>query len=215
MSAFPLLHHQYRTISSTRMSPINELTDLLANLPGLGPRQARRVVQYLLAKDQTFRAHLSEMIRTMHAQTMQCTRCYQFDDPRETRLCHMCADPQRDASLLMVVEHDVDIDAIEASLTYKGYYFVLGGLMNLVKQRKDKIIRTKELQLRIGSEVKEVIFALAATPEGDFTAKEVSVELRAMNNELKTTLLGRGLSIGAELEYADPETLRSALKNRS
>jgi recombination protein RecR len=110
----------------------------------------------------------------------------------------------------MVVEHDVDIDALEATLTYKGYYFVLGGLMNLVKQRRDKVIRVAELTKRIGPEVQEVIFALAATPEGDFTAKEIVSQLT-----VKTSMLGRGLSLGAELEYADPETLRSALKNRN
>lgn len=197
------------------MSPIQELTDLLAHLPGLGPRQARRVVQYLLAKDPEFRKKLSEMIGSMSAKAMQCARCYRYDDPANSGLCRICADSGRDATLLMVVEHDVDIEAVEASLTYKGYYFVLGGLMNLVKQRRDKVVRTKELVKRIDPEVKEVIFALSATPEGDFTARELIKELGTRNQALKTSLLGRGLSIGAELEYADPETLRSALKNRS
>jgi recombination protein RecR len=115
-----------------------------------------------------------------------------------------------------VVEHDVDVDAIEASLTYKGYYFVLGGLMNLVKQRKAKVIRKDELKRRLNDlELKEVIFALATTPEGDFTAREIMRELESSLPNIRLTLLGRGLSIGAELEYADPETLRSALKNRS
>lgn len=193
------------------MSPIHELTELLSHLPGLGPRQARRVVQYLLSKDQAFRQRLAAMIDSVAAGSLECARCYRFDDPTPTGLCRVCADPGRDASQLMVVEHDVDIDAVEASLTYKGYYFVLGGLMNLVKQRKDKVIRTEELKKRVGNGVKEVIFALAATPEGDFTAKEVATLLSGV----KTSMLGRGLSIGAELEYADPETLRSALKNRS
>lgn len=197
------------------MSPISELTELLSHLPGLGPRQARRVVQYLLSKDQAFRTRLSEMIATMSAQTMQCKRCYRYDDPQRTGLCRLCSDTNRDASVLMVVEHDVDIDAIEATLTYKGYYFVLGGLLNLVKQRKDKVVRSAELKTRIGPEVQEVIFALATTPEGDFTAKEIIASLLSTSHPLRTTLLGRGLSVGAELEYADPETLRSALKNRS
>ena len=197
------------------MSPIHELTELLAHLPGLGPRQARRVVQFLLAKDQSFRKKLALMIEGIRDGAVECTRCHRFDDQQASGLCATCADGSRDESLLMVVEHDVDIDAVEASLTYKGYYFVLGGLMNLTKQRKDKVIRVTELKKRVGPEVKEVIFALAATPEGDFTAKELHSQLSTLNSKLKTTLLGRGLSIGAELEYADPETLRSALKNRS
>lgn len=197
------------------MSSITELNDLLAHLPGLGPRQARRVVQYLLAKDQGFRDRLSELVRTMRDDTMQCSRCYRFAEPSASGLCQCCADPSRNVEELMVVEHDVDIDALDATHTYRGHYFVLGGLLNLVKQRKDKVVRVAELKKRIGPEVKEVIFALAATPEGDFTAKELSASLHTTHKELRTTLLGRGLSVGAELEYADPETLRSALKNRS
>lgn len=196
-------------------SPIHDLSELLAHLPGLGPRQARRVVQFLLSKDQTFRKRLADMIVSVAAGSIECTRCHRYDNPRDSHLCSICSDESRDPSLLIVVEHDVDIDAVEASLTYHGYYFVLGGLMNLVKQRKDKVIRISELLSRVDKKVREVIFALSATPEGDFTAKELSVQLKTMNHELSTTLLGRGLSIGAELEYADPETLRSALKNRS
>lgn len=192
------------------MSPIQELTELLSHLPGLGPRQARRVVQFLLSKDHTFRKRLADMLVGVGAKAQSCTRCFRYDDPTPSGLCHTCADQSRDESLLMVIEHDVDIDALEATLTYKGYYFVLGGLMNLVKQRKDKVIRVAELTKRIGPEVKEVILALAATPEGDFTAKEIATQLT-----VKTSMLGRGLSLGAELEYADPETLRSALKNRN
>lgn len=192
------------------MSPINELTELLAHLPGLGPRQARRVVQYLLAKDVAFRKKLAGLIEGVGTGAAQCMRCFRYDDVLDGARCRVCADSTRDASLLTVVEHDVDIDALEATLTYHGYYFVLGGLMNLVKQRKDKVLRIAELTERIGPEVQEVIFALSATPEGDFTAKEIGSKL-----SVKTSMLGRGLSLGAELEYADPETLRSALRNRS
>jgi recombination protein RecR len=117
----------------------------------------------------------------------------------------------------VVVEHDVDIDALEASLTYKGYYFVLGGLMPLSKQKKMRTIHDVELLKRIKdmAGITEVIFALATTPEGDYTAKELITKIQNSYPSIKTTILGRGLSVGAEVEYADPETLRSALKNRS
>ncbi len=199
------------------MSPIRELTEILSRLPGLGPRQARRVVQYLLSRDQSFRERLASDIAALNQKAAQCASCMRFDDPTPSGLCSMRVDPTRDSATLMVVEHDVDIDAIEASLTYRGKYFVLGGLMNLVKQRKDKVIRTTELLKRVTSdtEVAEVIFALSTTPEGDYTTKELIRELQTTHHTLRTTLLGRGLSVGAELEYADPETLRSALKNRS
>lgn len=196
------------------MSALQKLTDILAHLPGLGPRQARRAVQYLLAREPRFRTELAEMIARMSDETMQCSRCFRFDEPHTSKLCAACGDTARDGALLMVVEHDVDIDAVEASGTYRGYYFVLGGLMNLVKQRKEKIIRIAELQERVGT-VQEIIFALATTPEGDYTAREISKQLSEKHSHLTITLLGRGLSVGAELEYADAETLRSALKNRS
>lgn len=201
------------------MGPIAELTEMLARLPGLGPRQARRVVQYLLSKDTNFRQSLAGLIETISAKTAQCRECYRFTDPNPSGICSICADHNRDQSVLMVVEHDVDIDAMEASLTYRGKYFVLGGLLNLVKQRKGKEIRGTELLQSLAERIqlglKEIIFALATTPEGDFTSKELLREVTTKYPTLKTTLLGRGLSVGAELEYADPETLRNALKNRS
>ncbi|MEK7063377.1 MAG: toprim domain-containing protein [Patescibacteria group bacterium] len=197
------------------MSPIRDLTELLSKLPGLGPRQARRVVQYLLSRDQAFRERLAADITSLNQKAAQCPRCMRYDDPTQSGLCYTCSDTSRDATTLLVVEHDVDIDAIEASLTYKGLYFVLGGLMNLVRERKDKVIRVAELLKRVDSHVTEVIFALSTTPEGDYTAKELSSQLTAHSSQLRVTHLGRGLSVGAELEYADPETLRSALRNRN
>jgi recombination protein RecR len=197
------------------MGPIHELTEMLARLPGLGPRQARRVVQYLLARDHSFRHNLASLIDGMSNKTAQCSMCMRYDDPNKSGLCVICANPDREKESLIVVEHDVDIDAIEASLTYRGLYFVLGGLMPLARAKKDKELRTTELKKRIEDGVTEVIFALSTTPEGDYTARELQKEINDKHPTIKTTLLGRGLSVGAELEYADPETLRSALKNRS
>lgn len=201
------------------MRPIHELTEMLSRLPGLGPRQARRVVQYLLQHDQQFRHTLATLIESVSLKTAQCSLCMRFDDPAQNGLCSLCADPERDHGTLMVVEHDVDTDAVESSLTYKGFYFVLGGLMSMTKLKKERPIRTAELwkriQRRTEEGLKEVIIALATTPEGDYTARELVKEIQTKFPSLTTTLLGRGLSVGAELEYADPETLRSALKNRA
>lgn len=201
------------------MGPIHDLTDMLSKLPGLGPRQARRVVQYLLARDQTFRHSLAGLIDSMSAKTARCAKCLRYDDPNAGGLCITCADMTRDHTTLVVIEHDVDIDALEASLTYKGYYFVLGGLMPLAKQKKVPVIHDRELvqsiKERITEGLTEVIFALSTTPEGDFTTRELEKELGQKYPSLKMTLLGRGLSVGAELEYADPETLRNALKSRT
>jgi len=207
--------------------PIHELTDLLSELPGVGPRQARRIVQFFLRKNGTFRSDVAERIVNLSKSVFQCPSCFRFDEGTANGLCSLCKDSSRDPKILMVVEKDVDIEGVEASNAYRGRYFVLGGLLPLARQRKNAgNVRTKELLARIQKNlpapaggqaggVTEIIFALATTPEGDFTAHELAKEIKTLNSELLVTLLGRGLSVGAEIEYADQETLRNALKNRS
>ena len=198
------------------MGPVHELTALLAHLPGLGPRQARRVVQYLLKKNKTFRAELSELIAQLADHTAECSLCHRYDDPHSSGTCGQCRSAARDTGTLVVVEHDVDIDAVEASGAYAGRYFVLGGLMPLSDRKRSQAVHADHLVNRIKNEpIIEVIFALATTPEGDYTARELSKRLSEVNKKIKITLLGRGLSVGAEVEYADPETLRNALKSRA
>ncbi len=198
------------------MRTIHDLTEKLSRLPGLGPRQARRVVQFLLARDASYRKDLAHLIEEVGARAHACVRCGRFDEIPVSTKCRICSDSGRDSKLLILVEHDVDIDAIEASSMYGGYYFVLGGHYTLSKTRsRGPQPRTEELVSLLQKEVPtELIFALAATPEGDYTAAEIASKLRASFPALKLSTLGRGLSVGAELEYADPETLRSALKNR-
>ncbi|MEN9390632.1 MAG: recombination protein RecR [Candidatus Parcubacteria bacterium] len=198
------------------MGPVHELTALLAHLPGLGPRQARRVVQYLLKKNQAFRNELSGLIAQLAEHTAECSLCHRYDDPHTSGTCAQCRSTSRDTSTLLVVEHDVDIDAVEASGAYAGRYFVLGGLMPLTERRRSHAAHAEHLVTRAKTEpIVEVVFALATTPEGDYTARELSKKLTEVNKNIKTTLLGRGLSVGAEVEYADPETLRNALKSRA
>ena len=116
----------------------------------------------------------------------------------------------------MVVEKDVDIEGVEGSGAYHGKYFVLGGLMAMTERKHSRVLRNKELLMRVQKNgIQEIIFALSTTPEGDYTARELMKEMNTANPDIKTTLLGRGLSVGAEIEYADSETLRSALKNRN
>jgi len=197
--------------------PIQEFADLLAQLPGIGPRQARRIVQHLLAKDQPYREQFGRFFETIGGHISPCTSCFRYDDIPKGGVCPVCADPKRESQTLIVVEKDVDIDGIENSGAYHGRYFVLGGLMAMARQRKNRAKpRTHKLIERIGKNgIEEVILALSTTPEGDYTAHEILRELKANYARLKITLLGRGLSVGAEIEYADQETIRNALKNRS
>jgi len=199
------------------MRGIDELVELISDFPGVGPRQARRIVQFILGKDQTFREKLAAALVLIRKSVSQCTSCFRFADSSANGLCNICADKTREGAVLMVVEKDVDIEGVEASGAYHGRYFVLGGLIPMARQRKNgNGVRVKELMSRIEREKPaEVIVALAATPEGDYTAQEIVRDLKSLYASIKTTHLGRGLSIGAEIEYADQETLRNAFKNRA
>mgnify|MGYP003385889550 FL=1 len=197
---------------------IQELTDLIAELPGIGPRQARRVVQYLLRANPGYRAALAKSIANLATEVSVCTQCFRYDET-VADLCRICADESRDRSIRMVVEKDVDVDGVEAAGIFHGRYFVLGSLMPLAKQRKSVVApRIPELLHRIEKDAQdglsEVILAFATTPEGDYTARELKNKI-AEQNSIAVTILGRGLSLGAEIEYADHETLRSALQGRS
>ena len=195
--------------------PIEELTALMAEFPGIGPRQARRIVQFLLAKESAYRTSLSGLILDIRNQVSQCSVCFRYDDTNGGKICRICGDKNRDIVQLMVVEKDVDIEGIEASGAYKGLYFVLGGLMALTERKKGNVVRTNELLTRIQkNNLGEIIFALSTTAEGDYTARELLKQIATEHSKIKISLLGRGLSVGAEIEYADAETLRNALQNR-
>ena len=194
------------------MSPIDRLSALFEKFPGIGPRQARRFVQYLLVAPPALRQDLSEQIRMLGTQTTQCKKCYRwFTKENKSALCPICADEHRDKQTLFVVEKDADIDNVERS-GYKGLYFVLGGIIPLASEEPEKYIRLRELISRTEHEKpSEVILGLSATTEGDHTREILQEKLRGMG---KISSLGRGLSTGSELEYADPETIAQALGNR-
>jgi len=196
--------------------PTHDLIEHIAEFPGIGPRQARRIVQFLLASGAPFREKLASLIIESGKSTSPCSVCFRFDDTRDSGACSICSDPMRDHTTLMVVEKDIDIEGIEGSGAYRGTYFVLGGLKTMTERKNSRIVRVKELLERVSKNgTKEIIFALSTTPEGDYTARELMKEIQKAKPDKTVTLLGRGLSVGAEIEYADAETLRSALRNRS
>lgn len=132
----------------------------------------------------------------------------------------MCADDHRERSLLFVVEKDADIDNVERS-NYRGLYFVLGGAIPLAAEEPEKYARIKELLKRAETDaaagtLKELILGLSATTEGDHTREILAEKLRRVSEScgIKISSLGRGLSTGSELEYADPDTIASALSSR-
>lgn len=198
-------------------NPIHTLADLFSELPGVGPRQARRIVQFLLRHERGFTKKLADGILSISEHVRACSSCFRFDDIRTGTLCGLCADGTRDASILLVVEKDIDVEGVEASDIFKGNYFVLGALMPLATQRKTKIApRTEALLLRLMNDknITEVILTFATTPEGDYTARELKKIILEKFSTLTVSLPARGLSLGAEIEYADQETLRSAFLGR-
>lgn len=193
---------------------IEELTHAFQKFPGIGPRQAKRFVYHLLSAGSGDRAHLASLIEKLGADISQCTLCMRFAPTRE-RLCKTCTDTARDASLLMIVEKDQDLQAVERSHAYKGYYFILGGVLTLSGKgviREKDLIRVVELRAKKG--LFEIVLALSATSEGEHTADRVRELLHPLQGTLKITELGRGLSTGSELEYSDSTTLTNALQNR-
>jgi recombination protein RecR len=197
------------------MSPIDRLTQMFEKFPGIGPRQARRFVQYLLVAGAGTRGELSDLIKKLGTETSQCKQCFRWFVKNENTsgLCSICGDSHRDASILFVVEKDADIDQVERS-NFKGRYFVLGGTIPLASEEPGKYIRLADLAHRVAeNNLKEIILGLSATTEGDHTRQILQEKLRDSN--IKISSLGRGLSTGSELEYADPDTIASALNSRS
>ena len=208
------------------MSPIDRLSALFERFPGIGPRQAQRFVQYLLRSSPSLRRDLAEAIHDLGGSVRQCPVCFRFwaqssspSGGHTKDACDICANPLRDHHALAVVATDADFAALERSGTYRGLYFVLGGTISLANE-KNSPLRFTQLLARVngqnGDELKEVIIALPANPEGDATEERVREELSliAPMNDITITSLGRGLSTGSELEYADSETIKNALDNR-
>jgi len=192
---------------------IQKLIDLFSKFPTVGPRIAARFVFYLMKISKEETEGLINSISNLKKTVKICSFCFNpFEG--EGELCKICADSSRDRTLLCVVEKETDLFTLEKTKKYKGLYFILGGTVSTFKKADVEKLRNKELKERIKSypEIKEVIIATNPTTEGEATALYLERLLKPFNK--KTTRLGRGLPVGAELEYADEETLSSALESR-
>jgi len=204
------------------VNPIERLTEAFEKFPGIGPRQARRFVQFLLHQNSSYRNTLAEDIKKLGLNTFQCKACFRWSvkEHEKNGLCNICSATSREKGIIFVVEKDADIENVERS-GFKGLYFVLGGAVPLAAEEPEKYIKARELLVRIqadGAEnvIKEIILGLSATTEGDHTRLILQEKLIPISETLKfkLTSLGRGLSTGSELEYADPDTIASALSSR-
>ncbi len=194
---------------------IEELARAFERFPGIGPRQAKRFVYHLLTVTQSDRARIADLLIHLGTDIRPCRLCMRYAPTDKEELCNYCAEPTRDDSLLMIVEKDQDLAAVERAGSYRGRYFVLGGVLTLAGKgaiRERDLIRVVEERAKAG--LAEIVLALSATSEGEHTADRVRELLSPLRSQIKLSQLGRGLATGSELEYADAATLSGALQNR-
>ena len=199
---------------------IQKLIDQFSKFPTVGPRTAARFVFYLLKLSKEEIDILVKSIINLKNSVKICSFCFNSFEG-EADLCPICQDTSRERALLCIVEKETDLISLEKTKKYNGLYFILGGTVSTLKKEDIKQLRAKELLERIKNpsafdlphpEFKEVIIATNPTTEGEATALYLERTLKPLNK--KITRLGRGLPVGGELEYADAETLSSALEGR-
>ena len=208
------------------MKATDKLTELFMRFPGIGPKQAKRFVYFLLREHSHFKEQLITALEELKFTGKQCEKCFRFfgDKSLDTKktLCDICATDSRDQSILMVVEKELDMDAIEKTGSYNGLYFILGGLVPPLTEKPSEIIRIRELTSRTHAELtektlSEIIFALPVTDYGDTTTDYIEKTIKQIVGieKIKFTHLARGLSSGLELEYVDRATFKSAFDRRN
>jgi recombination protein RecR len=189
---------------------LDELTQALRCLPGVGPKAAQRMALHLLQHDREGGQRLATALEAATRTIRHCERCNTFT---EDELCALCRSPKRDAALLCVVETPADQIMLEQTLTYRGLYFVLMGRLSPLDGIGPKEIRLDRLLKRAADgAVSEVVLATNFTNEGEATAHYIGELLSARG--LKVTRLARGVPVGGELEYVDSGTLAQALRER-
>lgn len=208
------------------MDNFRRLEEMFCKFPGIGPRQAKRFVYYLLNKSPSAISEFTKLIEEAKKQTHECESCHRlfigtnslYGKTSDESICAICSDVSRDKSLFMVVARDSDLESVEKSGAYKGLYFILGGTIPILDKEPDKRVRLELLLKKVSSQIdlKEVILSLNTTPDGENTADIVKDALQKIlgGRGVKISILGRGLSTGAELEYADSDTIKNALQNR-
>jgi len=197
---------------------IQKLIDLFSKFPTIGPRTAARFVFYLMQLSKEEIEELLNSISNLRKTIKICSFCFNPFEAGQGELCPICSNSSRDKTLLCIVEKETDLITLEKTKKYNGLYFILGGTISTFKKKDIEKLRTKELEERIKnhSEIKEIIIAINPTAEGEATTLYLERLLKPFGaaRGKKITRLGRGLPAGAELEYADEETLGSALEGR-
>ena len=189
---------------------IERLIGLLAKLPGLGPRSARRAVLHLVKRRESLAQPLAKAMAETLDNIKTCSRCGNLDsqDP-----CALCRNPKRDGSVICVVEDVADLWALERSAAFRGHYHILGGTLSALDGIGPEDLNIPGLLARVNEDgVKEVILATSATVDGQTTAHFLADKLAGTKAEV--TELAHGVPVGGELDYLDDGTLSAALRAR-
>lgn len=205
------------------MNSIEKLIQIFTHFPGIGPRQARRFVYYLLTRQNGSIEELVKNLQSLKDEVVICADCRRFFEKKHAKatLCNICADTTRDESSLLIVPRDIDLESVEKNRVWTGTYFVLGGSVPILEKEPEKKVRAQELltfvERKVKSGLKEIVLAMNWNPEGENTGSYIERLLHPLSekHKIKISHLGKGLSMGTELEYADPDTLKNALKNRN
>ena len=182
----------------------------LSRLPGIGKRTALRLALHILREEKVFAQNLGNSIIKMREDIMYCSRCNNISDEL---LCNICSNTKRDENLICVIENTQDVIAVENTSQFNGLYHVLGGIISPIEGIGPNDLSISKLIERINKEnIREIIFALPATVEGDTTAYYIYKLVKEF--DIEVTTIAKGVAIGEELEYADEITLGRSIINR-
>jgi len=203
------------------MDSINKLINIFKEFPTVGSRTAGRFVYYLLKLPKENIDELISAIQDLKKNVKLCELCFNpFEpggSPTPPELCGICADARRNKNLLCIVEKEADLLSLESTKKFNGLYFILGGTVATMRKEDLSQLRIEQLKKRLsGNNFSEIIVALNPTPEGRATSVLVENTIKEIFPAFtfKITHLARGIPVGGELEYADEETLESALEGR-
>lgn len=189
---------------------VQDLIDELGRLPGVGPKSAQRIAFHLLEADEDDVRRLAEVLLRVKETVHFCEICFNV---AESNLCRVCADPQRDTTMICVVEESKDVVAIERTREFRGRYHVLGGALNPIEGIGPGDLHVTELMARLGdSTLTEIIIATNPNHTGEATASYLARQIGPMG--IKVSRLASGLPVGGDLEYADEVTLGRAFAGR-
>lgn len=193
-------------------APIQDLINAFSRLPGIGPKTASRLTFFLLTAPDDLSQDLAKALKDLKSETTYCQTCFNITNAGQIQ-CEVCSNPDRDQSLICVVEEPLDVLALERTEGFMGCYHVLHGALSPIEGIGPEDLKIRELITRLrNGKVREVILATNPSLEGDATAMYLRQQIAPL--EVHITRLARGLPVGGDLEYADQHTLLRALAGR-